>query len=130
MWKKQVEMGMIPYYMFLARNTGAISYFSIPILSALNIFRNAYSQISGICRTVRGPIMSANPGKILVSGIAEISGKEVIALSFVQGRDSDWVKKPFFAKYNEEAAWLDDLKPAFGEHYFFYQKEMEGVCMN
>ncbi len=130
MWQNQVELGMVPYYMFLARNTGAISYFSIPIVSALDIFRNAYSQISGICRTVRGPIMSSNPGKVLVSGITEINGSKLFVLSFVQGRDATWVKKPFFGEYDKNAVWLDDLKPAFDENYFFYQKEMEGICVN
>ena len=28
-------------------------------------------------------------------------------------------KEPFFAKYDENAIWLDDLKPAFGEKFFF-----------
>ena len=26
---------------------------------------------------------------------------------------------PFFAKYDENAIWLDDLEPAFGEKFFF-----------
>jgi L-lysine 2,3-aminomutase len=32
MLKKQVQLGCIPYYMFVARNTGADHYFSIPCL--------------------------------------------------------------------------------------------------
>lgn len=27
--------------------------------------------------------------------------------------------RPFFAKYDAEARWLDDLKPALGEQEFF-----------
>ena len=40
-------------------------------------------------------------------------------LRFLQGRNPDWVGKPFFAEYDENAIWLDDLKPAFEEKFFF-----------
>jgi hypothetical protein len=29
--------------------------------------------------------------------------------------------KPFFAKYDPEAIWYDELKPAFGEEKFFFE---------
>ncbi|MCF8226141.1 MAG: 4Fe-4S cluster-binding domain-containing protein [Bacteroidales bacterium] len=122
MWRRQVDMGMIPYYMFMARDTGAQDYFGVNMESALDIYTNAYIQVSGICRTVRGPSMSAGPGKVCINGIAEIKGEKVFVLSFIQGRLADWVGKPFFAKYDPEAYWLDDLVPAFGEKEFFYEK--------
>jgi hypothetical protein len=42
-----------------------------------------------------------------------------MALQLLQGRESEWVGVPFFAKYDENAIWLDDLEPAFGEKFFF-----------
>ncbi|HKJ78944.1 MAG TPA: hypothetical protein VKA10_05390, partial [Prolixibacteraceae bacterium] len=48
-WKKQVELGIIPYYMFIARNTGAQDYFAVTLNRAWQIYRNAYKQVSGIC---------------------------------------------------------------------------------
>ena len=42
-----------------------------------------------------------------------------MVLRMLQGRDPKWVNQPFFAKYDENAIWLDDLKPAFGEKFFF-----------
>ncbi|WP_421921135.1 KamA family radical SAM protein [Marinifilum sp.] len=119
MWRKQVDWGMIPYYMFIARETGAQEYFAVTLEEAWNIFRRAYSQVSGVCRTVRGPSMSANPGKVQVSGISEINGEKVYVLNFIQGRNSDWVGRPFFAKYDPKALWLDDLKPAFADKFFY-----------
>ncbi|MPQ48980.1 lysine 2,3-aminomutase [Marinifilum sp. N1E240] len=119
MWRKQVDMGMIPYYMFIARETGAQEYFAITLEEAWNIFRKAYSQVSGVCRTVRGPSMSANPGKVQVAGITEINGEKVFVLNFIQGRKSDWVGQPFFAKYDPKALWLDDLKPAFTDKFMY-----------
>ncbi len=63
--------------------------------------------------------MSATPGKVLVDGIPTINGKKVISLRFLQGRNPDWVQKPFYAEYDEKAIWLDDLKPAFEDKFFF-----------
>lgn len=125
MWKKQVNFGMIPYYMFVARDTGAQHYFGVSLHHALNIFRKAYSQMSGIARTVRGPSMSAAPGKVQISGVTEIKGEKVFVLNFLQGRNPEWVNRPFFAEYDQNAVWLDDLQPAFNEDRFFYEDEYE-----
>ena len=123
MWRKQVDLGMVPYYMFVARDTGAQSYFGTTLEQAHTIFNEAYQQVSGICRTVRGPSMSAGPGKVRIVGIAEVKGEKVFNLEFLQGRNPDWVGKPFFAAYDSKAQWLNDLVPAFGASEFFYEKE-------
>jgi len=119
MWQKQVSLGCIPYYMFVVRDTGAQQYFGVPLVKAEKIFRTAFRKVSGLARTVRGPSMSATPGKVHVLGVSEINGQKVMALQLLQGRESEWVGVPFFAKYDENAIWLDDLEPAFGEKFFF-----------
>ncbi|MBT3337214.1 MAG: lysine 2,3-aminomutase [Anaerolineae bacterium] len=124
MWRQQVHMGMIPYYMFVARDTGAQHYFGIPLVRAADIFRNAYKQVSGLARTVRGPSMSCDPGKVRVSGVVTINGEKVIALEALQGRNPDWVSRPFYAQYDEKATWMSDLKPAFSKEKFFYEDEL------
>ncbi|MEJ2260355.1 MAG: lysine 2,3-aminomutase [Nitrosopumilaceae archaeon] len=132
MWTKQVQLGCVPYYMFVVRDTGAQHYFGVPLAKAQEIFRNAYKQVSGLGRTVRGPSMSATPGKVQVDGVVTVNGQKVFSLRFLQGRNEDWVSKPFFAKYDENAIWLDDLKPAF-EEKFFFEDELEqkyGVKMS
>ncbi|SFB97740.1 L-lysine 2,3-aminomutase [Marinospirillum celere] len=123
MWKMQVQQGMIPYYMFAERDTGARHYFEVPLVKAWEIYREAMKQVPGLCRTARGPSMSADPGKVEIQGVTEIQGEKVFVLRFIQGRSSDWVQRPFFAKYDEEATWLNHLKPAFGEEKFFYEDE-------
>ncbi len=123
MWKKQVKLGMIPYYMFVARDTGAQNFFAVPLGETWRIFRNAYKQVSGIARTVRGPSMSANPGKVQIVGVMEIEEEPVFVLMFLQARNPDWVRRPFLAKYDPKAFWLTDLKPAFGKKEFYYSAE-------
>ena len=124
MWRKQVQLGCIPYYMFAVRDTGAQHYFGVPLARAYEIFIKAYSSVSGLARTVRGPSMSATPGKVQVVGTTELNGEKLLILRFLQGRNPDWAHKPFFAKYDENAIWLDDLKPASGEKFFF-EEELE-----
>lgn len=123
MWRLQVNMGMIPYYMFIERDTGARAHFELPLERTWEIFREAYQQVSGLCRTVRGPSMSATPGKVQIIGITEIPvdgrTEKVFVLQMLQGRNADWVGRPFFAKYNPDAYWLNDLEPVFEEEFFF-----------
>lgn len=124
MWKRQVALGCVPYYMFIARNTGAQHYFSIPLVDCWKIFRQAYQSVSGICRTVRGPSMSCMPGKIQLLGVGEINNEKVMVLRMIQGRNSDWAAMPFFAQYNETSTWYTDLKPAFGKDKFYFTDEL------
>lgn len=125
MWRAQVDAGCIPYYMFIPRDTGAKEYFEVPLVEAWEIFRTAYQRVSGICRTVRGPSMSCTPGKVQILGVSEVPSvvgiKKVMVFRFLQGRNPDWVGRPFFAEYNPEATWITDLKPAFGQETFFFE---------
>ena len=124
MWLEQVKLGCIPYYFFVERNTGPKKYFEIPLYRAYEIYKSAYENVSGLSRTVRGPSMSALPGKVSIEGITEIHGEKVFVLTMLQARNPKWVKRPFFAKFDEKATWMSDLRPAFGKDKFFYQDEL------
>lgn len=121
MWRQQVQLGCIPYYMFVARDTGAQDYFALPLEKALHIYQKACAGLSGLAKTARGPVMSAFHGKIEISGQAEVAGEKVFVLKFLQSRNPEWLYKPFFARFNEQAVWFDDLAPAFGEKQFFFE---------
>lgn len=125
MWGLQVRLGCIPYYMFVERQTGAKEYFEIPLVRTWEIYREAMQQVSGLGRTARGPVMSALPGKVAIDGVTEVAGEKVFVLSFLQARDPDWCKRPFFARFDANATWLSDLQPAFGKDKFFYESPLE-----
>ena len=127
MLRKQVKLGLIPYYMFVARNTGAQHYFSIPLVDAWKLFRETYKSVSGICRTLRGPSMSCLPGKVQILGVADIRNEKVMVFRMIQGRNPDWAARPFFAQYDDKAIWYTDLKPAFGEEKFFFTDELNQI---
>jgi KamA family protein len=127
MLRRQVALGCIPYYMFVARDTGAQHYFGVALVEAWRIFRKTYQSVSGICRTIRGPSMSCVPGKVQILGVSEVRGEKVMVLRMIQGRNPDWAARPFHAEYDEKATWFSDLKPAFGEEKFFFQDELDSI---
>jgi KamA family protein len=124
MWRKQVRLGAVPYYMFIERDTGPKHYFEVPLARGLEIFHEAYNSVSGLGRTVRGPSMSTTAGKILVDGITEYHGEDLFVLKFLQARDPDWAGRPFFARFDPKATWIDDLRPPLGEDEFFFEPQL------
>jgi hypothetical protein len=68
--------------------------------------------------------MSATAGKVLVDGEATVAGQRVLALKFLQARDPAWVNRVFFARYDDKATWLNQLRPAFGEKTWWFQPEI------
>jgi hypothetical protein len=111
LWQEQVRNRIVPYYMFVERDTGARRYFGLPLVRALEIYQSALRQVSGLARTARGPVMSASPGKVVVDGVVELDRGPALALHFLQARDPELVGRPFFAAYDPVAEWWDDLRP-------------------
>lgn len=120
LWTTQVKLGIIPYYMFVERDTGPKNYFEIPLEKTWKIYQQAVGQVSGLSRTARGPTMSATPGKVIVEGITEIASNKVFVLKFLQARNVKLIGRPFFAKYSSTATWFDQLEPAFGTDIEFF----------
>jgi L-lysine 2,3-aminomutase len=120
MWTEGVRLGCVPYYFFVERDTGAKRYFELPLVRCHEIFRDAYSSVSGLARTVRGPSMSATPGKVHILGRQTVAGEDVFVLQYLQCRRPELVRLPFFAKYSEGATWFDELEPAFPSDERFF----------
>lgn len=125
MWADQVALGVVPYYMFVERDTGPKDYFSVPLAEAVEIYRGATSQVSGLARTARGPVMSAHPGKVVVDGTIEVGQRWYFSLRLLQGRQPEWCGRPFLAEFDSRATWLTDLRPAFGQPEFFFGAELD-----
>ena len=144
LWRTGVNLGLVPYYMFVERDTGARNYFEVPLIRAYDIFREAYGSVSGLARTVRGPSMSTFFGKVRIHGILRMHElmdpatlrmlhdnfsysaydptTPLMLCDFIQARDPAWVKRPFVAEFDEDASWLSDLRPAFGRNRFYFQE--------
>jgi KamA family protein len=148
LWRNGVRLGLIPYYMFVERDTGARNYFEIPLFEAYEIYRQAYSRVSGLARSAQGPSMSAFPGKVRILGVisvrdmfdgrildalrasANASGAigpedRVFVCDFIQARDPSLARSIFFAAMDSRAVWFDQLRPAFGKARFEFQPAPE-----
>lgn len=117
LWNEQVKLGCIPYYMFIARDTGAQNYFAVSLIDALKIFNDSYQNVTGLARTVRGPCMSSAPGKIQILDTLKINNVPLMALKYLRARDKNLVNKIFYAKYDSSSVWIDDLK-IYNENLF------------
>lgn len=100
LWKTGVRLGCVPYYMFVERDTGARDYFDLSLARCWRIFRDAYNRVSGLGRRVRGPSMSARPGKVYILGVTDYGAQNVFVLQYLQARDPALVRRPFFAKFD------------------------------
>lgn len=110
LWLAEFDAGVVPYYLFIARDTGPHDYFKVPLVRAQALYAEAYRQLPGLARTIRGPVMSSTPGKVVIDGCAEVAGAQVLALRFLQARNSELVGRPFFARVDPQASWLDELQ--------------------
>ena len=72
-----------------------------------------------------GAPLVAEPGKVVVLGTQQVMDEKVFVLAFLQGRRPEWVGRPFFARFDPKATWLDQLRPALGEERFFFDEADE-----
>ncbi len=126
LWTEQVRLGAVPYYLFVERDTGPSDYFAVPLVRAHEVFTSAYAQVSGLARTVRGPVMSATPGKVCLDGVLEAGGQRCFVLRLLQARDARLVNQPFLARFDPAARWLTDLEPVDGRHFPFERGPARG----
>jgi L-lysine 2,3-aminomutase len=114
MWSEQQRLGAVPYYMFMARDTGPREYFEVTIATAVEVFREAFRQLPGLARTVRGPVMSTTPGKLVIDGSPSGEPGNTLQARFVQARDPALVGRPFLVNHPPFAVWADELTAAPG----------------
>jgi L-lysine 2,3-aminomutase len=109
MWRLQLGAGAVPYYMFVERDTGPHGYFKVPLARAVEIFHAAYRDSPGLARTVRGPVMSATPGKVVVDGVGHAPDGRFFQLRMLRARNPALAGRVFRARYCTSASWLTDL---------------------
>lgn len=111
LWLREAAMGIVPYYQFVARDTGPQRFFSVPLHRATAIFRDAYCQMPGLQRLVRGPVMSCTAGKLIVDGVmASWTGPgSQFVVRFIQARNATIVNRPFFAYGDRTTDWVSGL---------------------
>lgn len=113
-WSKlledQVQLGCVPYYMFLSRDTGAQHYFAVSLSRAVQIYKDVVRETNGLCKTIRGPVMSVRNGKVEILDYLEEDN--VYLLRFIQHRNPLLSYKCFWGRpISGDPVWFDQLYP-------------------
>jgi hypothetical protein len=74
--------------------------------------------------------MSAVPGKVHVLGVADLGDEKVFVLEYLQARNPDLVRRPFLARFDPEATWFDQLKPATEQDKKFFRPSSDAADDN
>ncbi|MGW8883725.1 KamA family radical SAM protein [Streptomyces sp. NPDC055749] len=128
LWQTQVELGAVPYYMFVERDTGPRRYFGLPLARLVRIYQDAIRGVSGLARTARGPVMSTEIGKIVVDGVQELDQGPAFMLRILQARRPELVGQLVQARYDPLAEWWTELVPyAARDRPFFEPQERSSV---
>ena len=130
LWRRQVRLGIVPYYMFVERDTGPRRYFEVPLARAREIYRDAIGSVSGLARTVRGPSMSTTQGKVEVLGELELAEGKAFLLRYLQSRDPELAQLPFLARHDDRATWFDQLDPLRAEDRRFFAGRATGLILD
>jgi L-lysine 2,3-aminomutase len=128
LWTTGAALGATPGSMFVERDTGLRDYFSVPLARAVDVFHAARQAAPGLAGSVNGPLMSVCGGKVALDGIVSMDGNKMFALQFLASRRRDWVRRPFFARFDPDATWIDQLVPAFGQKQFFFAAADTGAA--
>jgi KamA family protein len=101
-------MGVIPYYIFQCRPVKRVKkFFQVPLSRGFEVVERARSMLDGYSKRYRY-VMSHMDGKISVAGM----DGENFYFRFHQARDPRNDGRFFKRRFDPEATWLDDLKPA------------------
>ncbi|MBP85670.1 MAG: KamA family radical SAM protein [Planctomycetaceae bacterium] len=106
MYSKLSFIGCPPYYLFQGRPTAGNEPYEVPLVRGWNIFQKAVAQGSGLARRARFA-MSHETGKVEVLAI---DGRRMY-MRYHQANDPANVGRFMVCKRDDDAYWLDQLKP-------------------
>jgi L-lysine 2,3-aminomutase len=105
--KKEIQLGLIPYYMFTNANSITLGSFEVPLAKAYTIFNETMKKVSGLAKTIHGPVIDHDYCKIEISGIEEIHGEKRFILKCLQSPDPREIGKIATIPYDPD---IIDLK--------------------
>lgn len=109
MFEKLSFIGAPQYYLFQGRPTEGNGPFEVPIVRGYHLFEEAKRNVSGLAKRARFS-MSHDSGKIEIVGVDE----RYIYMRFHRALDPADEGRFLVFERDDEASWLDDLKPVEG----------------
>lgn len=113
LWDKEVQLGMIPYHMFVEADTDPNGCYQIPLAEAVNVFQTARKEATSIARAVRGPTFMNNNMRVEILAVENINNKEFFVLKCLQALDDKHEGKIRLYPYDETTTQIENLREVF-----------------
>jgi len=107
LYRDLTRIGVATYYMFITRPVLGNHLFQVPITRAFFLLDEAKKYLSGIEKRLR-LVMSHASGKITIMAVDE----RFIYMKYHRARDAAKEGQLMVFHRDDEACWLEDLKPA------------------
>ncbi|MFZ5979178.1 MAG: KamA family radical SAM protein [Candidatus Zixiibacteriota bacterium] len=120
LWNELSYIGVPQYYVFQGRPTAGNGSFEIPIVEAYFKIEEAKKRCSGLAKRIKY-VMSHDSGKIEIIGI----DYNYIYLKYHRAKDVENEQRILVCYRDDEASWLDQLKPVDGYINDYFDREEE-----
>ena len=107
LWHREVQLGIVPYYLFLESQEGMKPIYKNSFKEALTIFKKAYAQVGGLEKTVRGPVLNTSAMKLLVDDKITVNGTEQLLLKCLHSETPSEIGKKAIAPLNLQQKYRD-----------------------
>jgi len=117
LWNELSYLGVTPYYIFQCRPTAGNSAFELPITEAYFNIEEAKRRCSGLAKRIKY-VMSHESGKIEILAV----DAEHVYLRYHRARNAEDEQRFIACERNDDAFWLDQLRPLPGYVNEYYSK--------
>jgi L-lysine 2,3-aminomutase len=87
LWRREVQLGIVPYYLFLESQRGHLPVYKLSPAAALSVFKGADASVGGLAKTIRGPVYNFAAMKLLVDDEINVNGKKQLLLKCLQSEN-------------------------------------------
>ncbi len=123
LWNELSYLGVPQYYVFQGRPTAGNEPFEVPIVEAYFKIEEAKKRSSGLAKRIKYS-MSHESGKIEIIGVDH----QHIYLKYHRAKDVANEQRMVVCERNDDAYWLDQLKPIAGYENPFYDPAKENAA--
>jgi len=125
LWKELTYMGVSQYYVFQNRPTIGNASYAVPIVEAYHKIEKAKAACSGLVKRVKY-VMSHASGKVEVVGV----DSKHIFLKYHQALKDQDTQRLLICQRDDNATWLDQLKPVKGFENKYYSEIIDSFRIN
>lgn len=122
LWNEQIQLGIIPYYMFVEADHNSESCFRVPFAKALRIYQEARKKATTLAKTCNGPVFMNDKDRVLIDGTLELQGEKYFVMKSLQSPPgTNGAGRIRLIPYREDLQDAGDLFALFNEEALVHQ---------